>query len=88
MTRPEAERAIAQLLARGFDDEVRVLGVIAQRIGNGYSAYGPLRLERDRRDFGAELVAELLDGCVYGACEMLRRNVEAEQYERPPKEGD
>lgn len=78
MTRAEAEQAIADLVAHGSDDEVRVLGVIAHRLGEGHAAYGPLRVRRDPRDFRREAADEALDGMAYLAMALLRDDDEPE----------
>jgi hypothetical protein len=53
-------------------DERRVLVAIAHRLASGRRAYGPLDVHGDRRDWRAEGAEELLDGCVYLACETMR----------------
>ncbi len=54
-------------------DEEDVLDVIRERLEMGRGTYGPLRLDSDPRDFEHEALEELLDGCVYLSCELLRR---------------
>ena len=39
----------------------------------GQTAYGPLDVTGDPRDWRHEVFEELLDGCVYLACETLRK---------------
>jgi hypothetical protein len=53
-------------------DELRVLCMIACRAEMGRKQYGDLNLAIDRRNMRAELGAELLDACFYGACEVIR----------------
>lgn len=54
-------------------DERRVLEVIAARLSMGARQYGPLDVPGDEREWRREAVEELLDGCVYLACEAMRR---------------
>jgi hypothetical protein len=54
-------------------DARRVLLAIARRLAAGHRAYGRLDIDGDTRDWHAEAVAELLDGCVYLACASMRR---------------
>ncbi len=55
------------------DDERRVLETIAARLRMGARQYGPLDIGGDARDWQREAAEELLDGCVYLACEAMRR---------------
>lgn len=55
-------------------DERRVLETIAARLRMGAKQYGLLDVDGDRRDWRHEAAEELLDGCVYLACEAMRRN--------------
>jgi hypothetical protein len=54
-------------------DERRVLEVIAARLRMGARTYGALDVANDARDWRREASEELLDGCVYLACEAMRR---------------
>lgn len=54
-------------------DEVAVVALIHERLQLGRGQYGPLRAARDIRDWPHEALEELLDGCVYLACELLRQ---------------
>ena len=54
-------------------DEVRVLARIAERLKGGQTAYGPLHLETDRREFRLkEAREEVEDALVYLACAWLK----------------
>ncbi len=64
---------LAEVAAGLGDDERRVLLAIARRLAIGRKAYGPLDVQGDRRDWRSEGAEELLDGCVYLACEAMRR---------------
>ena len=55
------------------DDKVRVLVLLGRRPLMGRRSYGRLDANRDARDWRAEAAEELLDGCVYLACEAMRR---------------
>jgi hypothetical protein len=55
-------------------DERRVLLLIARRLAAGARLYGVLNVQGDRRDWQKEATEELLDGCVYLACETIRRH--------------
>lgn len=52
--------------------ELAVLVTIAQRLEMGREQYGDLDPVRDPRNWRREAAEELLDGCVYSACEVLR----------------
>jgi hypothetical protein len=54
-------------------DEQRVLQLIAARLEMGAGTYGPLAVASDARDWRHEAAEELLDGCVYLACDVMRR---------------
>lgn len=54
-------------------DELRVLTAVATRLAMGQKQYGKLDIARDKRDFVKEASEEALDGCVYLACELLRK---------------
>lgn len=54
-------------------DELRVLQAIAARLTMGARQYGMLSISGDARDWQKEGAEELLDGCVYLACEAIRR---------------
>jgi hypothetical protein len=43
-----------------------------RRLRAGRRDYGPLRINTDPRDWMSEMVEELVDAAVYGACEQLR----------------
>ncbi len=59
---------------RGLGEgELQVLGAIAKRLRMGREQYGALRPVPDPRDWKREASEELLDGCVYLACETLRQ---------------
>ena len=59
---------------RGLGDgELHVLEAIAKRLRMGRQQYGALRPIPDSRDWKREASEELLDGCVYLACETLRQ---------------
>ncbi|HSY24911.1 MAG TPA: hypothetical protein VK841_22455 [Polyangiaceae bacterium] len=75
-TADELLDAIADLA----EDERRVLLAIAKRLSHGARLYGKLDVEGDRRDWRAEGAEELLDGCVYLACESLRKSESNETY--------
>ncbi len=55
------------------EGELSVLEEIARRLRFGKQTYGSLRPKSDPRDWRREASEELLDGCVYLACESLRR---------------
>ena len=55
------------------EGELSVLEEIAWRLRLGKEAYGSLRPKSDPRNWQREASEELLDGCVYLACESLRR---------------
>ncbi len=55
------------------EGELLVLEAIAARLRMGRQQYGPLRPVPDSRDWKREATEELLDGCVYLACETLRQ---------------
>ncbi len=57
-------------------DEQTVVDLVADRLALGREQYGPLTIGDDSRDFTTEALEELLDGCVYLACELLRRKKE------------
>ena len=72
----ERDRALIALVGecRGLGEgEVRVLEAIAKRLRMGRDQYGALRPAADSRDWKREATEELLDGCVYLACETLRQ---------------
>jgi hypothetical protein len=71
MTAPEAD--LFDVVRRLGEDEVRVLVAIARRLAMGRGQYGALDVQGDRRDWRAEAAEELLDGCVYLACETMRQ---------------
>lgn len=59
---------------RGLGEgELHVLEAIAKRLRMGREQYGALRPVADSRDWKREATEELLDGCVYLACETLRQ---------------
>jgi hypothetical protein len=64
---------LAALAAELGDDEVRVLVLVGRRLAMGQRSYGRLDAQGDPRDWRAEAAEELLDGCVYLAAEVLRR---------------
>jgi hypothetical protein len=64
---------LGALCAELGDDEVRVLVLVGRRLLMGQRIYGRLDANRDARDWRAEAAEELLDGCVYLAAEVLRR---------------
>jgi hypothetical protein len=55
------------------DDEVRLLVLVGRRLLIGQRSYGRLDVQGDARDWRAEAAEELLDRCVYLACEAMRR---------------
>ena len=55
-------------------DELRVVETVAARLRMGARQYGPLDVQGDRRDWRQEAAEELLDGCVYLACEAMRKD--------------
>ena len=55
------------------EGELNVLHAIAKRLRMGRQQYGALRPIQDGRDWLREGSEELLDGCVYLACETLRQ---------------
>ena len=55
------------------EGELHVLEAIAKRLRMGRQQYGALRPAADSRDWKHEATEELLDGCVYLACETLRQ---------------
>jgi hypothetical protein len=58
---------------RGLGEgELHVLEAIAKRLRMGRQQYGALKPALDPRDWKREATEELLDGCVYLACETLR----------------
>ena len=70
------DAAIIRLVGacRGLGDgEMAVLEAIARRLLVGRQQYGALRPVNDSRDWHKEASEELLDGCVYLACETLRQ---------------
>ena len=62
--------ALGVLHERG---ELLVLEAIAKRLRMGRDQYGVLKPIPDARDWKREASEELLDGCVYLACETLRQ---------------
>jgi hypothetical protein len=73
MTPDVAAAELLDVVAALGTDERRVLLVLARRLLAGQGAYGRLDVAKDRRDWRAEAAEELLDGCVYLACETMRR---------------
>ena len=55
------------------DDELRVVLLVAKRLGVGRSCYGPLDIKGDARNWRHEASEEALDCAVYLACETMRR---------------
>lgn len=53
-------------------DEARVVAAVAERLRMGASAYGPLAIVDDPRDWRREAAEEALDLAVYLAAELLR----------------
>lgn len=66
------DRTLEQIASELGPDELRVLKRIGERLVLGRKQYGKLRLEHDARDFRKEASEELLDACVYMACELER----------------
>ena len=58
-------------LLRAEPDVLRVLDLILTRLEVGRMQYGDLNLDADKRNWGAEQRAELLDFLVYRACAEL-----------------
>jgi hypothetical protein len=73
VTREAVLHDLHAALAGLGEDELRVVVLVAKRLAMGRKAYGPLDIKGDRRDSRYEASEELLDGCVYLAAEMLRR---------------
>ena len=72
----ERDAALIALVGecRGLGEgELHVLHAIAKRLRMGRQQYGALRPVPDSRDWKREATEELLDGCVYLACETLRQ---------------
>lgn len=72
----ERDAALIALVGecRGLGEgELNVLQAIAKRLRMGREQYGALRPVPDSRDWKREATEELLDGCVYLACETLRQ---------------
>lgn len=65
------ERLVAIAAELGAD-ELRVLVVIAERLRIGQRRYGRFDLGSDRRDFGDEALAEMLDFSCYVSCALIR----------------
>ncbi len=66
-------REIAELTARGNDDELEVLLHVARRLmGVGRDTYGPLDLSTDGRDWRAQRQEEVWDALVYTAIEDVK----------------
>jgi hypothetical protein len=65
---------LATLVAQLGDDEVRVLGRIAERLRNGARVYGRMELAKDKRAFRTTEAREeeLEDALVYLACAWLK----------------
>lgn len=64
-----------QLLARIEalePDERKIVEAIVERLEMGRKQYGAWNVN-DGRDYEAETLAELLDGCAYLAAEIVRR---------------
>jgi hypothetical protein len=68
-----AARELLDVVAELGTDERRVLLALARRLLAGHGTYGRLDVATDRRDWRSEAAEELLDGCVYLACETMRR---------------
>ena len=84
MTRDDAWDLLSLRCERLNRDELRVLADVAERLGMGRSVYGPMCLETDRRDWRAELRAEVLDALVYAACDHLCAAVKVGDTEPAP----
>jgi hypothetical protein len=72
MTRRDARARIAEALDRLGPDEQLVVALVAERLVMGRTAYGPLRVQRDRRDFTHEALEEAADACAYTAAALVR----------------
>src|SRR5690606_16522373 len=54
------------------EGEIEVLALVAERLLQGQSWYGLLRLGTDQRDFHREALEEVADGLVYAAAGLIR----------------
>ena len=62
------------------DGERRILDHIATRMHDvGLASYGPVDIERDKRDMAEEERQELYDACVYRALGNLRREASSKK---------
>lgn len=68
--KPRSE--LAALVKQLEPDAQQVLLEIARRLVAGRRQYGDLSIADDQRDWREELLAELLDGTVYGAVALIQ----------------
>lgn len=71
-TESKESRITRYLLGLGHD-ELLVLSLIAERLEEGRSRYGPLDLHGDERDWRLELGLEAADALVYASAAHLRQ---------------
>jgi hypothetical protein len=64
---------VQHMIGGWSDDELDVLGVVAERLTLGRAHYGVLDLATDTRDWRTELDEEVADVLVYSAIRHLRR---------------
>jgi hypothetical protein len=70
------ERCLRALLPMLSHDELRVVTVQVRRmIEIGRDKYGPLDLDKEKRDWDAEAAAESSDRLFYDACRVVARDV-------------
>lgn len=70
--RDESRRMVAEACADLRNDELRVVLLVAERLGMGARQYGALDIAGDSRNWRREAAEELLDGCIYLAAQSLR----------------
>lgn len=70
---PDLLGEVLSIWPRMSRDERRLLACITRRLDRGRQDYGALDLAKDRRDFGQEAGEELVDGVIYLAAELIRR---------------
>lgn len=68
----ERRRRIVGLIEILGADELAALELCAQGLARGRETYGELDIDRDRRDFADEAIAELRDTMVYASAALLR----------------
>jgi hypothetical protein len=54
------------------EDELEVLVLVAEGLGQGRGEHGPLNIRTDQRDFALEALEEFRDAAVYLAAAMIK----------------